>query len=210
MTQRISQGVDHPDGDIAQPTRPFVIVECTPLPLKARAHLFRDGLEVITPAIRRVPPESFSPRVITHNYLNLLVADQEARRHNPKAWAILFDVHGYLSEGLGSNFFLVQNGTLYTPKDQYVLCGISRETVIEEAAKLGLPVVKEDLDLYDAYNADKVFITSTSFCICPVRTVNGVTVGDGSISGPLTKRLTDAYIELVNFDFVGQFLKFLE
>ncbi len=85
VTQRISQGVDHPDGDIAQPTRPFVIVECTPLPLKARAHLFRDGLEVITPAIRRVPPESFSPRVITHNYLNLLVADQEARRHNPKA-----------------------------------------------------------------------------------------------------------------------------
>ncbi len=122
----------------------------------------------------------------------------------------MFDVRGYLSEGLGSNFFLVQNGTLYTPKDQYVLCGISRETVIEEAAKLGLPVVKEDLDLYDAYNADKVFITSTSFCICPVRTVNGVTVGDGSISGPLTKRLTDAYIELVNFDFVGQFLKFLE
>lgn len=119
-------------------------------------------------------------------------------------------MRGYLSEGLGSNFFLVQNGTLYTPKDQYVLCGISRETVIEEAAKLGIPVVKEDLDLYDAYNADEVFITSTSFCICPVRTVNGVTVGDGSISGPLTKRLTDAYIELVNFDFVGQFLKFLE
>jgi branched-chain amino acid aminotransferase len=42
-----------------------------------------------------------------------------------------------------------------------------------------------------------------------VRSVNGNPIGDGSVPGPITKRLTDAYIELVDCDFVGQYLRHL-
>ena len=66
VTQRVSRG--GPDG-------PTVIVECAPLPLAARAHLYRDGIRVVVPSLRRVPPESLSPRAKTHNYLNLIAAD---------------------------------------------------------------------------------------------------------------------------------------
>jgi branched-chain amino acid aminotransferase len=52
--------------------------------------------------------------------------------------------------------------------------------------------------------------TSTSLCICPVRSVNGATIADGSVPGPVTKSLTDAYIDLVDCDFVAQYLKHLE
>ena len=35
-------------------------------------------------------------------------------------------------------------------------------------------VEEADIDLYDTLNAEEVFITSTSYCICPVGSVNGV------------------------------------
>ena len=91
------------------------------------------------------------------------------RRYNPEAWAILLDHHGNLSEGVGSNLFIVEDGVIATPQDLYVLCGISRETVIDLAGEIGITVVKKDIDLYDAYNADEAFITSTSFLCLPGR-----------------------------------------
>ncbi len=88
--------------------------------------------------------------------------------------------------------------------------GVSRRTTNELAEAEGLVVVRKDLDLYDAYNADEAFITSTSFCIVPVNSFNGIEVGDGAIPGAITKRLTDAYIGLVGHDFVAQYLKHLD
>jgi hypothetical protein len=62
VAQRISRGVQKGDGDLWDHYGPNVIVECSPLPLKARARLFRDGIDVIIPSVRRTPPESLTPR----------------------------------------------------------------------------------------------------------------------------------------------------
>jgi branched-chain amino acid aminotransferase len=134
--QRISRGVDLVGDDFWQHAGPNVIIECTPLPLKARAPLYRDGIAVAFPSVRRTPPESLSPNVKSHNYLNMIMADLEVRSANPKAWALLLDTRGFLSEGMGSNIFLVREGVLFTPKEQYVLAGVSRATVLELAAQL--------------------------------------------------------------------------
>jgi branched-chain amino acid aminotransferase len=199
LGQRISRGLR---GGGA----PTVIVECSPLPLKERAPLFRDGIDVIVPSVRRTPPEAFSPRVKSHNYLNLVMAEREVQARDPDAWAVLLDVNGNLCEGLGSNIFLVRDGQVLTPKERTILAGISRRTVIELARAEGIPVEEADLDLYDAMTADEVFLTSTSLCLCGVRSVNGTRIGDGAPRGPITKRLTDAYIRLVGCDFVQQYL----
>ena len=61
-------------------------------------------------------------------------------------------------------------------------------------------MVEKDIDQFDAYTADEVFLTSTSLCICGVRTVQGNVIADGAIPGPITKALQDAYIDLVNYD----------
>jgi branched-chain amino acid aminotransferase len=207
LSQRVSRGADPGYG---VETGPTVIVECAPLPLDARARLFRDGIDVVVPSVRRTSPSALSPRAKMHNYLNMVVADFEAKNASPDAWAVLLDENGNLAEGQGSNIFLVRDGRLLTPRERYVLPGVSRQTVIDLAAGLGVPVEEKDLDLYDAAVADEIFLTSTSLCICPVASLNGGRVGDGKVPGPLTKRLSDAYAEFVGFDFVGQYLKRLK
>jgi branched-chain amino acid aminotransferase len=206
VTQRVSRGLDASAREVWPQEGATVIVECVPLPLRERAALYRDGIRVLTPSVRRTPPESLSPRVKTHNYLNLVAADLEVRAQDPTAWAILLDSKGNLAEGLGSNIFLVRDRTLLTPREQTVLSGISRDTVIALAKDAGLTVEERDLDLYDAYNAHEVFLTSTSLCVCPVSSINGAPIGDG-VPGPVTRQLTEAYCRFVDFDFVSQYLK---
>jgi branched-chain amino acid aminotransferase len=207
--QRVTRGVDLVYGEEVVQSGPTILIECTPLPLKARARHYRDGLDVVVPATRRVPPTSLSPRAKSHNYLNMILAEQEAKANNPDAWAILLDENGNLAEGIGSNIFLVRDCKVYTPSDRYVLPGVSRAVAMEMAAQLGLSVIEGDIDLFDAYTADEAFVTSTSFCICPVRSINGKRMVADGIPGPITKSLMGAYVRHVDFDWVRQYLRHL-
>ena len=210
LGQRISRGVKAVGDEGWDDIGPTIIVECQPLPFQERAHYYRDGLKVIIPSVRRTPPEMLSPRTKTHNYLNLVMADLEVQAQDPGAWAILLDHNGNLCEGLGSNLFLVKNGRLLTPRAQYVLAGISRGTVIDLAEQLGIVCEERDLDLYDAYTADEIFVTSTSFCVCPVRSINGNKAAQDAIPGKITQQLLSAYSTLVDCDIVAQYLRHLK
>jgi branched-chain amino acid aminotransferase len=206
--QRVSRGVDAVGDEGWDQSGPTVIVECIPLPLKARARLFRDGIDIVVPATRRTAPDMLSPRAKTHNYLNLILADLEAKAQDQEAWSVLLDVQGHLAEGIGSNLFLVRDGEVLTPRERFVLPGISRETVIELCGGLGIPCREADLDLYDSATADEAFMSSTSLCLCPVRSIGG-RVLPTPVPGPITKRLTEAYAKSVGCDFVAQYLKHL-
>ena len=204
LFQRVSPGTADPflGEEAAEPT---VIVECTPLPLEARAPLFRDGVRVQIPATRRTPPDAVSPRAKTQNYINLQLADREVRSQDPNAWAVLLDHDGNIAEGLGSNIFFVRDGELFTPRARFVLPGISRETVIDLAGEEGIAVHETDLDLFDAFTSDECFLTSTSLCMVPVSSINGRPIGEGNVPGPVTARLVEAYKRLLDFDFVAQY-----
>jgi branched-chain amino acid aminotransferase len=210
LAQRISRGISRVAGDNWDHYGPNVIVECIPLPFKERARYFRDGIDVVTPSVRRTPPDALSPRAKMHQYLNLVLADREVKAQNPEAWAVLLDANGNLSEGLGSNIFLVRDGGLLTPRERFVLPGVSRQAVIDLARRLGIPFAEQDIDLYDAYTADECFLTSTSLCICGLRSLNGRSFAAGKPPGPVTQRLIEAYKELVGCDFVAQYLQRLD
>jgi branched-chain amino acid aminotransferase len=204
--QRVSRGVDPIGDEMPDHSGPNIVFECTPLPFKARARQFRDGLDVWTPPQRRIAPDMLSPRAKTHNYLNMIVAEQSVKAHDPEGWAVLLDINGNLAEGRGSNIFVVREGTLYTPSERYVLPGVSRQMVLDLAHRLAISVIEGDIDLFDAENAEEMFLTSTSLCLAAVRTFNGARIGDGRVPGPITRRLTDAYIAEVGCDFVKQYL----
>ncbi len=210
ISQRITRGITDPNERSAWPdyVGPTVIVECLPLPLATRAKLYRDGINAIVSSTRRTAPDMVSPRAKTHNYLNLIMADLEVSSQDPEAFALLLDHNGNIAEGRGSNVFFVFEGRLVTPHERYVLPGVSRQTVIELAEKEGIPFAEKDYDLFDAYNADEAFITSTSFCICPCRSINGREFASGAVPGPVTKRLMDAYVELVGYDWISQYTRY--
>ena len=48
-------------------------------------------------------------------------------------------------------------------------------------------VTAGDIDLFDAYVADEAFVTSTSFCICPIRSINGHAMAEGAIPGVIPR-----------------------
>ena len=156
-----------------------------------------------------MPPDALSPRAKTHNYLNLITADLEAKSQDKEAWSVLLDSQGHLAEGIGSNIFVVSDGEVLTPRERWVLPGISREMVIELCGQEGIPCGEVDLDLYDAATADEIFMTSTSLCICPVRSIGGRPL-PGPIPGPVTRRLSEAYGRQVDCDFVAQYLHHLD
>ncbi len=203
VMQRVTRGVE--GGESA----PTVLIETHAIPFVSRAPLYRDGARVTTPSVPRVPPRFMSPRAKTHNYLNLVLGDLEAQGTDPGSWAVLLDETGNLTEGRGSNIFLVKDGTVATPKGQYVLEGITRNTVLDLAGGLGLETAERDLDLFDAYTADEAFLTSTSLCICPVSSINGTVIGDGKPPAQVTQRLMSAFSDLAGMDFEEQYLAHL-
>ncbi len=208
VTQRVTRGV--PPSKAGEEMRPTVLIECRPLPLPQRARYYRTGIPLMTSSLRRTPPWVMSPQAKTHNYLNVVLADLEVKAKEADAWVVLLDEGGNLAEGSSNNVFAMKDGVLSTPRAQMVLDGITRRTVLELAERLKVPTQERDIDLYDAYNSDEMFITSTSLCICPVVSLNGVTIGDGRVPGPMTKGLMAAFSELVGMDYVAQYLAHLK
>ena len=50
----------------------------------------------------------------------------------------------------------------------------------------------------------------TSLCICGVSTIQGRQVGSGKTPGQITKALMDAYVDFVDYDWIGQYLRHLD
>jgi len=204
VMQRISRGIATDGG-----YKPTIVIECRPLPW-GRAKFYKQGVEVITPSVRRTPPQSLSPRAKMHNYLNMVIADLEVKAQNPEAWPILLDTEGNLDEGTVSNIFVIKDGEVRTPRSQMVLGGVSRETIIELAHELNIGLHEMDIDLFDAYTADEAFVTTTSICMLPVASINGVRLGEDTIPGPVTDRLLKAFSGLVGLDIPGQYLAHMD
>ncbi|MFT5112021.1 MAG: branched-chain amino acid aminotransferase [Parasphingorhabdus sp.] len=207
VSQRVSPGLMPLDGEPPIQQGASIIVDCVPLPLRARAHYFQTGIEAMISSRPRTQPEALSPNIKSNNYLNMMLAQREVQKDHPGAWALMRDVNGNIAEGAGCNFFAVSDGAVITPKVDYVLNGISRRVVIELCEKQGIPFREEDFDADFALRSDEAFFTSTSLCICPVRLLNQREFS--AAPGSITAQLMKAFSELVEFDYVGQYLNFL-
>ena len=116
------------------------------------------------------------------------------------------DVYGNITEGTSHNVFIVTDGIIHTPLDRSVLGGISREVVLELAAKLGVETSKEDLQPYDIFTADECLFSGTSFSVLPVVQVDGRPIGDGT-PGCMVKQLLASWSEEVGIDIVDQAIR---
>jgi branched-chain amino acid aminotransferase len=148
------------------------------------------GFRVKTTAVRRPPGHVLDAHIKSLNYLNLILAKLEAKAAGADQ-ALMLDVHGHICEAPGFNVFLVRGKELATPAHD-ILVGITRETVMDIAPELGFSVRESVLELYDAYTADEIFLSSTAGGLLPVVELDGRTIGDGK-PGPVLRTLREAY-----------------
>ena len=185
------------------PMKPTVCAHTFPLPLALWAKKMREGAHVVTPSIRHVPPQCFDPKMKYRSRMHYFLADHEARLVDPDAVALLLDLDGNVTETSGANFLIVERGAIVSPTLRNILPGISRQTVIELAAKLGIDFMERDIQVHSVMNADEALLTSTPFCLMPVTRINGVAIANGQ-PGPIFRRLLAAWSELVRIDIAGQ------
>ncbi len=129
------------------------------------------------------------------NYLNSILAHQEAAQDGYDE-ALLLDVDGFVAEGSGENFFLVRNSKLYTPDLTSALEGITRDTIVQLASEMGLPIIEKRITRDEVYSADEAFFTGTAAEVTPIRELDRRTIGSGT-RGPVTEKLQKKYFEVV-------------
>ena len=120
--------------------------------------LLRVGLS----SYQRPNPRGFKVHAkISGHYVNSILACQEAK-DNGYDEALLTDMNGFVAEGPGANVFYEKNDILYTPGLGNILPGITRATVKEIAAALGIEVIEKDISLDELKNADAIFYCGTA------------------------------------------------
>jgi len=186
---------------------PNVLIADFPLrwTVRSMGELFDTGINAVVTSQRAIPGYLLDPKIKNRSRVHYLMANIEAGQiEGSNNWALLLDPDGYVAEGTGDNFFIIKNGTVFTPEGRNILRGISREYVIDELCpQLDMPIVEKNFEVYDIYTADEAFMTGTPFCMLPVTSLNGVAIGSG-IVGEGFERLVRQWSHNTEVDIVGQ------
>jgi len=156
-----------------------------------------EGVDVCVSSWTRLAPNTLPAMAKAGaNYMNSQLIKMEAII-NGYAEGIALDANGYVSEGSGENLFVVRNGVLQTaPLGNSVLPGITRDSVLQIARDLGIPVSETGIPREMLYIADEVFFTGTAAEVTAIRSVDKISVGKGGL-GPVTKAIQKEFYAIV-------------
>lgn len=124
------------------------------------------------------------------HYANSVLAMQDAIGRGFDE-AILLNDRGEVAEGTGENVFVVKDGVVRTnDRSADVLHGITRASVLDLCADLGIPAEIGPIEVDDLYAADEVFFTGTAVEVTPINCID-----DRVFSGvrPIVSRIRAAY-----------------
>ena len=156
------------------------------------------GLVLHVASVRRNPEFAQSPQIKAISFLNNILAKQEAIGVGADD-ALMLNMGGFLAECTTSNIFFVKNRQLFTPaEDCGILKGITRDVVMELAAKQGVRVQEGGYTMEQLLQADECFITNTGIEIMPVSRIGDCQIGQGR-KGPLTGELKKVFAENLNW-----------
>ena len=170
---------------------PTVVLFPRPLPHVTPAQR-RKGVKLTIVTIRRPSPLSHPAQAKTLNYLNNLLAKQEAAERDAFE-GLMLTTGGHLAECSMSNVFFIKDRILYTPSLACgVLPGITREVVLEVAPTLGLQPREGRYRPESLYEADECFLTSSGVGILPVETIDG---------RPFPKRAAHSWVDTLQTQY---------
>jgi branched-chain amino acid aminotransferase len=148
------------------------------------------GAHLIVADVPRIPEASIDPTVKNFHWGDLTQALFQAHDRGADT-AVLLDAEGNVTEGPGFNVFSITGGVVATP-DSGGLEGITRRSVIELCAELGLRCEVRKLPVGELRAADEVFTCTTAGGVMPVSRLDGRIMGNDR-PGPISTALRERY-----------------
>lgn len=170
-----------------------LIIACWPW----GAYMEIDAIDVKTSDFIRIHPKStVEDAKISGHYANSILA--QLAIHGTKYHEALFlDDDGYVAEVCTANIFIIKDGKLITTPPGTILPGITRNTIMDLATTMDIPVTEQKFRVEDIYNADEAFVTGTAVEVCALRSVDDQIIADGK-PGPVTEQLKASFNRVVH------------
>jgi branched-chain amino acid aminotransferase len=154
------------------------------------------GARLVTSAWVRLPANAMPGKAKAGgNYVNSVLARMDAVSAGFDE-ALLLDQAGFIAEGTGENIFFLKNGTLHVIEHSVNLEGITRDSVIQIAKDMGLPVKEVMATRDQLYSAEEIFMTGTAAEVTPVSEIDYRPIGSGK-AGPVALDLRQRYLKAV-------------
>lgn len=170
----------------SQPVKPTIFVQST--------QLHPPGMDVIQEGGAVVTVEDVRWQWCYIKSVSLLpnvLSTQKAKELGAKEAILVRD--GRVMEGASSNVFVIKNNEIFTPPaNEQILKGITRDLVLKLLAENDIPCHEKNISEQELYNADEVWITSSTKEIFPIVKINGHDVGDGK-AGPMWSKVMGIY-----------------
>jgi branched-subunit amino acid aminotransferase/4-amino-4-deoxychorismate lyase len=182
-------------------------VYASPLAFGDWAAKYKMGQRLVISQHLQVPTSCWPSELKCRSRMHYYLADQEARRRDPLARALVLDQQGRLAEASTANLLLVRRGMIFSPRADYILPGVSLGFLQELAAAEQIPFEFGELMPGDIAGADEVLLASTSPCVLPVCYCDGQPVAGGH-PGPIFERLIEAWGRQVGVDIRRQAERF--
>lgn len=167
-----------------------IIAECKPVSAEPEPQRLR------TASTRRPQPQVLDPTIHHANQLNSILARLEIVDDPQIDAALMLDTLGFVAEADTANIFSVKDGVVRTPSATACLRGITRGCVLDLSRGAGYPTEETQLNLYDLYTSDELFLTGTVCELVPVVALDSRRIGSGA-PGPVWRDLLQRYRDMV-------------
>ena len=184
----------HPSLSRSGPTVVIIVEHSRPA-----AGLQSRGIRLATVPQVRGLPMSQDAKYNSHSKLNCVLACLQAEEVGADE-GLMLDPHGFVNTTNACNFFIVRKGEVWTSTGDYCMNGVTRQNVIDLCRANDIPIFERNYSLFESYSADEAFLTGSFGGQTPVSEIDGRPIGDGSLPGPVTRRLQNLYKALVAED----------
>lgn len=190
---QVTRGVARRDHVFPAPsTRPSIVITAKNTNPAVIAAKNANGITAITVADNRWDRVDIKTVGLLPNALARQAAKEQGAQE-----AIFVDADGRVKEGAATNVWIVdKDGTLITrPADHGILRGITRTTLMDVAAKLGLDVREDYFSVDEMLAAREVFITAATSICFPVVEIDGKTIANGH-PGSVSQKIREAFFDI--------------
>ncbi len=131
------------------------------------------SLKVCISSFQRPNPKSLKVEAkACGHYVNSIMATMEAKERGFDE-ALMLDMHGFVAEGPGANFFYEKDNVLHTPPLGNILPGITRQTVLDICRELDIAVEEKYFRPEELFEADSAFFCGTAAEITTIESIEG-------------------------------------